>query len=82
MKNLFIMLVFLICVGCANWNYKDITYNRCQYLDKVHVHFYNHQTYEWSCLNMDEGYYEYEDEFRIKYRVNKKGKIIKVKLVK
>jgi len=31
---------------------------------------------------MEEGEYTYEDVFRIKYKVNKEGKITKVKLIK
>jgi hypothetical protein len=51
-------------------------------MEKIHVHFYHHQTCEWSCLNMEEGEYTYEDVFRIKYKVNNEGKITKVKLIK
>jgi len=82
MKNIvFIFSVLLFC-SCSNWQYKDITYDRCQHMEKIHVHFYHHQTCEWSCLNMEEGDYTYEDVFRIKYKVNNEGKITKVKLIK
>ena len=68
--------------SCSNWQYKDINYERCEYLEKLHVHLYHHDSCEWYCLNFEEGDYTYEDSFRIKYKTDKKGKVKKVKLVK
>jgi hypothetical protein len=83
MKNsiLIILSIFLLS-SCANWQYKDVEYERCQYLESIHAHFYRHETCEWSCLNMEEGLYTYSDTFRLKYKTDKKGKIKKVKIVK
>jgi|688.fasta_scaffold415790_4 hypothetical protein len=82
MKNILFIILIVFLTGCSNWQYKDIVYDRCQHLGRIHVHFYNHETCEWSCLNMDEGNYTYEDIVRVKYKTNREGKIVKVKLVK
>ena len=78
--KLIILLVFLS--SCSNWVYKDIQYEHCEKLEKIHVHLYHHDTCEWYCLNLEEGDYTIEDTFRLKYKTDKKGKIKKVKLVK
>lgn len=82
MKNIIYISVLILFCGCANWQYKDVQYERCQFLESIHVHFYNHQTCEWSCLNMEKGYYTYEDVIRIKYKTDNQGRIKKVKLIK
>lgn len=82
MSNKLFIFVLLFLTSCSNWKYKDIEYERCQNLEKIHVHFFYHQTSEWSCLEMEEGTYTILDNVKIKYKTNKKGKITKVKLVK
>lgn len=80
----FSVLIFLLLSlpSCKNWMYKDIHYDYCISLEESHIHFYNHNFKEWSCLNIEEGEYTIEDSFRIKYKINKKGKVTKVKLIK
>jgi hypothetical protein len=80
MKNILIIIVIVFLTGCSNWRYKDITYHRYQHLEKLHTHFYDHETCEWSCLNMEEGNYTYEDIVRVKYKMNKKGRKVTCKL--
>ena len=82
MKNKIIILAVLFLTSCANWKYKDVEYERCKNLEKIHVHLYHHDSCEWHCLNLEEGEYTIEDKFRIKYKTDKKGKVKKVKLVK
>jgi hypothetical protein len=82
MSNKIIIFVLLFLTSCSNWKYRDIEYERCVQLEKVHVHLYHHDTCEWYCLNMEEGEYTIEDSFRVKYRTDKKGKVTKVKLIK
>jgi hypothetical protein len=59
-----------------------MVYERCVDIKRIHVHFYYHKTCEWSCLEMEEGRYTYQDSVRIKYKTDKEGKITKVKLIK
>jgi hypothetical protein len=82
MKNKVIILALLLLTSCSNWMYKDIEYERCKNLEKIHVHLYHQDSCEWHCLNLEEGNYTIEDSFRIKYKTDKKGKVKKVKLVK
>jgi hypothetical protein len=83
MKNKIIILAVLFLTSCTNWKYKDVEYESCKNLEKIHVHLYHHDSCEWHCLNLEEGEYTIEDKFRIKYKTDKKGKTIKkVKLVK
>jgi hypothetical protein len=82
MKNKIIILAVLFLTSCANWKYKDVEYESCKNLEKIHVHLYHHDSCEWYCLNLEEGEYTIEDKFRIKYKTDKKGKVKKVKLVK
>jgi hypothetical protein len=82
MKNKIIILAVLFLTSCANWKYKDVEYESCKNLEKIHVHLYHHDSCEWHCLNLEEGQYTIEDKFRIKYKTDKKGKVKKVKLVK
>lgn len=78
--NLIILLLFLS--SCSNWIYKEVEYESCKNLEKLHVHFYDHNTCEWSCLVMDEGIYCKEDTLRLNVKENKIGKITKIKLIK
>ena len=82
MKNKIIILAVLFLTSCANWKYKDVEYESCKNLEKIHVHLYHHDSCEWYCLNLEEGEYTIEDKFRIKYKTDKKGKVKKVKLIK
>lgn len=82
LKYLGILLIMFFITSCSNWQYKDINYERCEYLEKLHVHLYHHDSCEWYCLNFEEGDYTYEDSFRIKYKTDKKGKVKKIKLIK
>jgi hypothetical protein len=82
MKNKIIILAVLFLTSCTNWKYKDVEYESCKNLEKIHVHLYHHDSCEWHCLNLEEGEYTIEDKFRIKYKTDKKGKVKKVKLVK
>jgi len=82
LNKFFIFVLLLTLLSCSNWMYKDIQYERCEHLEKIHVHLYHHDSCEWTCLNMEEGEYSYDDSFRIKYKTDKKGKVTKIKLVK
>lgn len=82
MKTLISIILLITLSSCSNWMYKDIQYERCENLEKIHVHLYHHDTCEWYCLNLEEGEYTIEDSFKIKYKTDKKGKVKKVKLVK
>jgi hypothetical protein len=62
--------------------YKDIEYERCENLEKIHVHLYHHDSCEWHCLNLEEENGVFLDTFRMKYKTNRKGEITKVKLIK
>lgn len=82
MKIFKLIILLLFLSSCSSWMYKDIQYERCEYLEKIHVHLYHHDSCEWYCLNMEEVEYTIEDSFRIKYKTDKKGKVTKVKLIK
>lgn len=82
MVNKIFIFVILLLSSCSNWMYKDIQYERCEKLEKIHVHFFHHETSQWSCLEMEDGNYTIMENVRIKYRVDKKGKVTKVKLIK
>ena len=82
MLNKILIFVLLFLTSCSNWMYKEIGYERCENLQKLHVHLYHHDSCEWYCLNMEGGEYTIEDSFKIKYKVDKKGKVTKVKLIK
>ena len=82
MKILNLIILLLSLSSCSNWMYKDIQYERCEKLEKIHVHFFHHETSQWSCLEMEDGNYTIMENVRIKYRVDKKGKVTKVKLIK
>jgi hypothetical protein len=81
MKYFYIILVLLL-VGCGNWKEIKIPYDKELYLERLHVHFYDHNTCEWSCLVMDEGVYCVDDTLKLSVKKNKIGEIKKVKLVK
>lgn len=72
----------IMLTGCSNWTYKDFTYLKLNKIEKIHVHLYYHETCDWVCLDMDDDYRIVVDTVRIKYKVDKQGKIKKVKLVK
>lgn len=82
MKILNLIILLLSLSSCSNWMYKDIEYQRCEELEKIHVHLYHHDSCEWYCLYLEEAEYTIEDTFRIKYKTDKKGKVTKVKLIK
>lgn len=82
MSNKILIFVLLFLTGCANWNHIDVPYFRCEKLDELHVHLYNHETCEWRCLYMEEDKRICVDTFNVKYKTNKKGVITKVKLIK
>jgi hypothetical protein len=82
MKILNLIILLLLLSSCSNWIYKDIEYERCENLEKIHVHLYHHDSCEWHCLNLEEENGVFLDTFRVKYKTNRKGEIIKVKLVK
>ena len=82
MKILNLILLLLLLSSCSNWMYKDIEYERCENLQKIHVHLYHHDSCEWHCLNLEEENGVFLDTFRMKYKTNRKGEITKVKLIK
>ena len=82
MNKVLLILMVTILTSCSNWMYKDVEYERCAYLESIHVHFYSHETCEWSCLNMEEGMYTFTDSFRVKYKTNKEGEVKQIKLIK
>jgi|694.fasta_scaffold20870_8 hypothetical protein len=74
----------LICLltSCSNWQYQEIRYLKCKKLDEIHVHLYHHDNCEWDCLHLDKQYIIVIDTFKVKYRINTKGNVSKVKLIK
>jgi hypothetical protein len=82
MRKILCIFVVMLLVSCSNWQYKDITYLKCEKIGKIHVHLYYHETCDWVCLDMDDDYRIVVDTARITYKTNKKGEIKKVKLVK
>jgi len=82
MKILNLIILLLLLSSCSNWMYKDIEYERCENLEKIHVHLYHHDSCEWHCLNLEEENGVFLDTFRMKYKTNRKGEITKVKLIK
>jgi len=82
MLNKILIFVLLVLTGCSNWQYKDLTYLRCDKTERIHVHLYYHETCDWVCLDMDNDYRIVVDTARIIYKTNKKGKVKKVKLIK
>ena len=82
MSKILIIILSVFLVGCSNWKYKDVEYERCIYLEPVHAHFYHHDSCEWYCLDMSEGTYTFIDNFRVKYKTNSEGKVKRIKLIK
>jgi hypothetical protein len=80
MKRLLILLLLL--TSCSNWNHQRVQYLKCKKLDEIHVHLYHHDNCEWNCLHLNEQYTIMVDTFKIKYRVNRKGEVTRVKLIK
>jgi hypothetical protein len=48
MIKFFYIILVLLLVSCGNWKEIKIPYNKELYLEKLHVHFYDHNTCEWS----------------------------------
>jgi hypothetical protein len=82
MSRFLIIFVVLLLTGCGNWKEIEVPYDKELYLEKLHVHFYDHNTCEWSCLVMDEGIYCVDDTLKLSVKKNKIGNITKVKIVK
>ena len=82
MIKFFYIFVFLLLVSCGNWREIKVPYDKELYLEKLHVHFYDHNTFEWSCLVMDEGIYCVDDTLKLSVKKNKIGEIKKVKILK
>jgi hypothetical protein len=82
MIKFFYIILVLLLVSCGNWKEIKIPYNKELYLEKLHVHFYDHNTCEWSCLVMDEGVYCVDDTLKLSVKKNKIGEIKKIKLIK
>jgi len=82
MIKFFYIILVLLLVSCGNWKEIKIPYDKELYLEKLHVHFYDHNTCEWSCLVMDEGVYCVDDTLKLSVKKNKIGEIKKVKLIK
>ena len=74
--------VSLFLVGCGSWNEVKVPYTNEVYCEELHVHFYDHNTCEWVCLDMKEGIYIVDDTLKLKIKTNKIGKITNLKLVK
>jgi hypothetical protein len=82
MGRCFYIFVLLLLSSCGTWEKLDIPYDKELYLETLHVHFYDHNTCEWSCLVMEEGIYCTDDTLKMDIRKNKIGEITKVKLIK
>jgi hypothetical protein len=82
MIKFFYIILVLLLVSCGNCKEIKIPYNKELYLEKLHVHFYDHNTCEWSCLVMDEGVYCVDDTLKLSVKKNKIGEIKKIKLIK
>lgn len=72
----------MLLTSCSNWRYQRVQYLKCKKLDEIHVHLYHHDNCEWNCLHLNEHYAIVLDTFKVKYRVNKKGEVTQVKLIK
>jgi hypothetical protein len=82
MNRFLYIFLLLLLTGCGNWKEIEVPYDKELYLEKLHVHFYDHNTCEWSCLVMDEGVYCVEDTLKLSVKKNKIGEIKKVKILK
>lgn len=82
MKNILYIFVLTLLTSCSNWEYKEFTYLKCKKIEKIHVHLYYHDSCEWNCLSLDERYVIVTDTAKVKYKLNREGKIKKVKLIK
>lgn len=77
------VLIFLfIFTSCKNWCVFDVKTNKTVTIEQTHIHFYNHNTNEWSCLALDGGEYVYVETEQYKCWLNKKNQIIKAKQIK
>ena len=82
MKSILFILPILMLMGCSNWQYQDIQYLKCKKLDEIHVHLYHHDNCEWNCLHLGEQRIIVVDTFRVKYMLNLKGDVTRVKFIK
>ena len=82
MIRYFYILVLILLTSCGNWKEVSIPYDKELYLETLHVHFYDHNTCDWSCLVMEEGLYCVDDTLKMNVKKNKIGEITKVKLIK
>ena len=82
MIKFFYIILVLLLVSCGNWKEIKIRYDKELYLERLHVHFYDHNTCEWSCLVMDEGVYCVDDTLKLSVKKNKINEIKKIKLIK
>ena len=82
MGRCFYIFVLLLLSSCGTWEELEIPYDKELYLEELHVHFYDHNTCEWSCLDMGEGIYCTDDTLIMNIKKNKIGEITKIKLVK
>jgi hypothetical protein len=82
MNRFFYIFVTLVVTSCCNWKEIQVPYDKELYLEKLHVHFYDHNTCEWSCLDMDEGIYCVDDTLNLRVKKNNLGEVKKVKILK
>jgi hypothetical protein len=81
MKKIIIIISIFLLSSCVNWQYKEFSYPMCKKLEPVHVHLYDHNQCEWSCLELDSKNFIFIDTIKIRYKTNKNGKIKKLKLI-
>ena len=82
MNKILFMFAPLLIYGCGQWKEVQIPYESEKYCETLHVHFYDHNTCEWSCLDMDEGIYCVDDTLNLRIKKNNLGEVKKVKIVK
>jgi hypothetical protein len=82
MNKILLIFVLLLIYGCGQWKEVKIPYESEKYCENLHVHFYDHNTCEWSCLDMDEGIYCVDDTLNLRVKKNNLGEVKKVKIVK
>lgn len=79
--NLIYLISLLLLNSCVQWKEVKVPYEKELYLERIHVHFYDHNTCEWSCLDMDGGVYCLDDTLNLKIKKNKLGEIKRVKVL-
>lgn len=82
MYKLIILITVLILTSCKNWCVIETKTNKTVTIEQTHIHFYNYDLNEWSCLDLDGGEYEYVEIERYKCWLNKKNLITKAKQIK